>query len=80
MATDRHEAGSRWLEAGWPIHHVQQMLQHANLSQTSTYFNATVKGIEDSMRKLDAQRELQSVAHETSIVHRPESNNDSKER
>lgn len=33
----RHEAGCRWLEAGWPIHHVQEMLGHANLSQTSTY-------------------------------------------
>lgn len=32
------------------------------------------------MRKLDAQRELQSVAHETSIERRPESNDDSKER
>ena len=79
MATDRHEAGSGWLEEGWPIHHVQQMLGHANLSQSSTYLNATVKGIEDSMRKLNAHRELQSVAPETSIEHRPESN-DSKER
>jgi len=31
----RHEAGCRWLEQGWPIHHVQEMLGHANLSQTS---------------------------------------------
>ena len=30
----RHEAGCRWLEQGWPIHHVQEMLGHANLSQT----------------------------------------------
>jgi site-specific recombinase XerD len=37
----RHEAGSRLLEAGWPLHHVQHMLGHANLSQTSTYLNAT---------------------------------------
>jgi integrase len=53
----RHEAGSRWIEAG-PIHHVQQMLGHADLKQTSTYLNATVKGIEDSMRKLDHARGL----------------------
>jgi integrase len=33
----RHEAGCRWLEAGWPIHYVQEMLGHTNLSQTSTY-------------------------------------------
>ena len=25
----RHEAGSRFLEAGWPLHHVQHMLGHA---------------------------------------------------
>lgn len=60
----RHEAGSRWIEAGWPIHHVQQMLGHADLKQTSTYLNATVKGIEDSMRRHDEARGLlQSVAH-----------------
>ena len=27
----RHEAGCRWLEAGWPIDHVQEMLGDANL-------------------------------------------------
>ena len=32
----RHEARSRWIEAGLPIHHVQAMLGHANLAQTST--------------------------------------------
>ena len=26
----RHEAGSRLLEAGWPIHHVQEMLGHSD--------------------------------------------------
>jgi integrase len=52
----RHEAGSRWIEAGWPLHHVQQMLGHADLKQTSTYLNATVQGIEESMRRLDEQR------------------------
>jgi hypothetical protein len=50
------------------------MLGHANLSQTSTYLNATVKGIEDSMRKLDAQRELQSVAQTSAIEHRSDRN------
>ncbi len=27
----RHEGGSRLLEAGWPVHHVQHMLGHATL-------------------------------------------------
>jgi integrase len=54
----RHEAGSRWIEAGWPIHHVQQMLGHADLKQTSTYLNATVNGLQESMRKMDERRGL----------------------
>lgn len=72
----RHEAGSRWIEAGWPIHHVQQMLGHADLKQTSTYLNATVQGIEESMRRMDAARALQSVAIEPAIEHRPDCNDD----
>lgn len=62
----RHEAGSRWIEAGWPIHHVQQMLGHADLKLTS--LNATIQGIEASMRKMDEARGLlQEVANESAI-------------
>jgi integrase len=49
----RHEAGSRWLEAGWPIHHVKEMLGHANISQTDTYLNAGRMGLHDSMRRFE---------------------------
>jgi site-specific recombinase XerC len=59
----RHEAGCRWLEAGWPIHHVQEMLGHANLSQTSTYLHAAEMGLQESMRRFDAARG-QSVAND----------------
>jgi integrase len=52
----RHEAGCRWLEAGWPIHHVQEMLGHTNLSQTSTYLHAAEMGLQESMRRFDAAR------------------------
>lgn len=52
----RHEAGCRWLEAGWPIHHIQEMLGHANLSQTSTYLHAAEHGLQESMKKFDAAR------------------------
>lgn len=52
----RHEAGSRLLEAGWPVHHVQHMLGHASLQQTSTYFNATLRGLHESMRTFDQSR------------------------
>ena len=52
----RHEGGSRLPEAGWPVHHVQHMLGHASLEQTSTYLNATLRGLHESMRVLEKSR------------------------
>jgi hypothetical protein len=52
----RHEGGSRLLEAGWPVRYVQHMLGHASLQQTSTYLNATLRGLHESMRNLDRSR------------------------
>jgi integrase len=52
----RHEAGSRWLEAGWPIHFVKEMLGHSNISQTDTYLNASAMGLQDAMRRFDDLR------------------------
>jgi integrase len=76
----RHEAGSRWAEAGWPLHHIQKTLGHADLKQTSTYLNATVAGIEQSMRKMDEQRglRLQSVAHDPTTAPLPLCNQESE--
>jgi hypothetical protein len=48
--------GSRLLEAGWPVHYVQHMLGHASLQQTSTYLNATLRGLHESMRSFDQSR------------------------
>ena len=47
----RHEAGSRMVEAGWPLHHVQEMLGHADLKQTSTDLNVTRTGLRESMTR-----------------------------
>ena len=47
----RHEGASRMLEAGWPLHHIQHMLGHASLEQTSTYLNVEKTGLQDSMRR-----------------------------
>jgi integrase len=52
----RHEAGSRLLEAGWPIHHVKEMLGHATISQTDTYLNAAKMGLHDSMKRFGTSR------------------------
>jgi hypothetical protein len=35
---------------------VQHMLGHASLQQTSTYLNATLRGLHESMRNLDRSR------------------------
>jgi integrase len=52
----RHEAGSRLLESGWPLHQVAHMLGHASVETTNTYLNATRVGLQDAMRRLDAAR------------------------
>jgi len=54
----RHEAGSRWLEAGIPIHHVQDILGHADVKTTSIYLNATATGLHESIRRFDEARQL----------------------
>jgi integrase len=52
----RHEAGSRWLEGGMPIHHVKELLGHSNIKTTDTYLNATRLGLRESMRKFEESR------------------------
>lgn len=69
----RHEAGSRMLEAGWPLHHIQRMLGHANLSQTSTYLNAQRGGLQDSMQRFGTTP-LHAVAPEAHGEQSPPSN------
>jgi integrase len=59
----RHEGGSRLLEKGWPLHHVQAMLGHANIAQTSTYLNVQKTGLQESMRRFAGER-LHSFAPE----------------
>ena len=50
----RHEAGSRWLEAGMPLHHIKEILGHANISQTDTYLKCRphrAPGIDEAVRR-----------------------------
>lgn len=74
----RHEGGSRLLEAGWPIHHVQEMLGHASLDQTNTYLNAGRVELGASMRRLDASR-CKSVAKEAHVERPPFCNDEALE-
>jgi len=52
----RHEGASRLLESGWPLHHVQEMLGHSSIEQTSTYLNVEHGGLRESMRRTDELR------------------------
>jgi hypothetical protein len=66
----RHEAGSRWLEAGMPLSHIKEILGHSNISQTDTYLNAGRVALQDSMQRFDARRG-KPVAKDASTEHQP---------
>ena len=70
----RHEAGSRWLEAGWPLSHVRDMLGHTDIKTTSTYLNSNRTLLRESMEKSDKARALQAVASEAAREQRPPCN------
>jgi integrase len=52
----RHEAGSRFEEAGVAVVYVSKLLGHTNLSTTSRYLNIHRRGLHAAMEKLEAHR------------------------
>ena len=50
----RHEAGSRFEEAGVPVTLVSKILGHTNLTTTSRYLNIHLRGLHAAMEKLEA--------------------------
>ncbi len=71
----RRGAGSRMLEEGMPVHEVQAMLGHADLSQTSTYLNATQHALQESVRKRDERTKVcKTVARNGAIELAPPCN------
>ena len=64
----RHEAGSRFLEAGWPLHEVQYMLGHADIRTTSTYLNVTLPRLHQSMRRFDQSRQICTKFTQTPVA------------
>jgi integrase len=73
----RHEAGSRWMEAGWPVHKVREMLGHASISQTDTYLSVERLGLHDEMQRFDRAR-CNPVANAVTIEHPTDRNDDTQ--
>ena len=63
----RHEAGSRWLEAGMPLHHVKELLGHASIATTDTYLNAGRIHLQESMKRVEAVRNATNLPHDTAL-------------
>jgi integrase len=49
----RHEAASRFDEAGVPISYTSKLLGHSNLTTTSRYLNVHRRGLHSAMEKLE---------------------------
>ena len=63
----RHEAGSRFDEAGMPTNYVSKILGHTNLTTTSRYLNIQRRGLHRAMQQFEASREnLAQKLHKTS--------------
>lgn len=52
----RHEAGSRFDEAGVPVSYTSKILGHSNLNTTSRYLNIHRRGLQEAMQKLEGHR------------------------
>ena len=52
----RHEAGSRFAEAGMPINYVSGMLGHTNLTTTSRYLNINRRELHRAMQRFEESR------------------------
>jgi hypothetical protein len=62
-----------------PLHHVREMLGHANISQTDTYLNAGRFALRESMQRIDTARGGKLVANEPPTENRPVSQEEAGE-
>jgi integrase len=53
----RREAASRWFEAGVPLHHIRDLLGHADISTTSRYLSVTPTELQRSMKMAEQFRQ-----------------------
>ena len=61
LADLRHEAASRYEEAGIPVSHVSRVLGHANLTTTTRYLNSTHRMLREATVKLEQARLAKSL-------------------
>jgi integrase len=61
LADIRHEAASRFDEAGVPVNFVSKILGHTNLTTTSRYLNIHRRGLHLAMEKFEESRRLASL-------------------
>ena len=61
LADLRHEAASRFDEAGVPVNFVSKILGHTNLTTTSRYLNIHRRGLHLAMQKFEESRRLASL-------------------
>lgn len=52
----RHEAGSRYEEAGVPTTYVSKFMGHSNLTTTTRYLNPTIQHLHSAVQKMDEAR------------------------
>ena len=68
----RHEAGSRFDEAGIPINYVSKMLGHTNLTTTSRYLNINRRELHRVMHRYEESApSLHKVCTKTRQTHKP---------
>jgi integrase len=63
----RHEAGSRFDEAGVPINYVSKMLGHTNLTTTTRYLNIQRRGLHRAIETLEAHQSGVAQALHTAV-------------
>jgi site-specific recombinase XerD len=59
----RHEALSRLADDGVPVHELQMLAGHANITTTQRYMNARASSLAESMRQA-RQRRINRVNHD----------------
>jgi integrase len=65
----RHEAGSRFDEAGVPTNYVSKLLGHTNLTTTSRYLNIHRRGLQLAMQKLERHQQEEQAARVAQALH-----------